>query len=189
MNYTISYSSNKHWYVRLSPDGTLKLTIPRRLKNNLEFQQKLLEKWQLLLQKRKNSQSSKIVWIGSEYVSVLGEDIALSSIGGNVESFLLQKLYDIVIPVLEYYSKELWIPFQKLSIKDMKSKWGSCSYNNSISLNFKLIHLRFDLIRYVCIHEICHLKEKNHWPHFWNLVEKYCPEYDSLRKELKKIIV
>jgi predicted metal-dependent hydrolase len=80
------------------------------------------------------------------------------------------KLYDVSLPILEKYSSELKIPFNKLTIKDLKSKRGSCSGTNNITLNLKLIHLPFEFLEYVIIHEACHLKEKNHSKIFWDLV-------------------
>ena len=97
------------------------------------------------------------------------------------------KLYNESLPILDKYSYELKIPFNKLTIKDLKSKWGSCSWTNNITLNLKLVHLPFEFLEYVIIHEACHLKEKNHWKKFWDLVWKYFPDYKNTRKELKKV--
>jgi predicted metal-dependent hydrolase len=75
---------------------------------------------------------------------------------------LKEKLYFETYEILEKYSKSLNIPFNKLSIKSLKSKWGSCSFDNNITINLKLIHLPKVFLEYVIIHEACHLKEKNH---------------------------
>ncbi len=73
----------------------------------------------------------------------------------------------------------------KISIRSQKTRWGSCSTHGSLSFNFKLIQYRKEVIDYVIIHELCHLKEMNHSKKFWLLVEKLCPDFKSLRKELK----
>lgn len=72
-----------------------------------------------------------------------------------------------------------------LSIRQVKTKRGSCTHDNRIMLNQQLVHLPTKLIQYVIIHEACHLIEKNHSPDFWKLVSDFCPAFKSLRKELK----
>ncbi len=76
--------------------------------------------------------------------------------------------------------------YNKLTFRDNISNWGSCSFRNNISLNINLMKFSDEVIDYVIIHELCHTIEKNHSERFWSLVERYCPNYKSLRKELKK---
>lgn len=70
-------------------------------------------------------------------------------------------------------------------IRGQKTRWGSCSSRKNLSFNYKLMIFRKEIIDYVIIHELCHLKEMNHSKNFWRLVENYCPSYKTLRKELK----
>lgn len=77
------------------------------------------------------------------------------------------------------------IDFNRLRIKDLKSKWGSCSSLQNINLNWQLIFLEETLIDYVIIHELMHLREMNHSARFWNWVAKYYPEHKAARKKLK----
>lgn len=74
----------------------------------------------------------------------------------------------------------------KVSIRNQKTRWGSCSARGNLSFNFNLVQYRKEIIDYVIVHELCHLKEMNHSNKFWNLVEKICPDYKALRRELKK---
>ncbi len=64
-------------------------------------------------------------------------------------------------------------------------KWGSYNDKGEMKLNYKLIILPKELIDYVIIHELCHSKHMNHKPQFWKEVEKYCPNYKTLRKNMK----
>jgi len=71
-------------------------------------------------------------------------------------------------------------------IPDNKTRWGSCSAKNTISLNYYLAKLPESLIEYVVVHELAHIKEKNHSAKFWNLVEKYLPDVKKRRKLLRE---
>ncbi|MCL2615873.1 MAG: M48 family metallopeptidase, partial [Dehalococcoidia bacterium] len=62
--------------------------------------------------------------------------------------------------------------------------WGSCSPRGALNLNWKLVMLPHEIIEYVVIHELCHLREMNHSPAFWRLVEQYCPNWRACRRWL-----
>ena len=70
-------------------------------------------------------------------------------------------------------------------IKNVSSKWGHCTHDNLIMLNLKLLNAKQEILDYVIIHELAHIKHKNHSTKYWNEVEKYCPNYKKLRKMLK----
>ena len=73
----------------------------------------------------------------------------------------------------------------KIRIRNIKYAWGSCSSNKNITINLKLVDKSEEEIKYVVLHELCHLKYMNHSDKFWNLVEKYMPNYKEIRKQLK----
>lgn len=75
----------------------------------------------------------------------------------------------------------------KISIRDQKTRWGSCSEKGNLNFNYKTAFLDATLRDYVIVHELCHLNEFNHSKDFWELVAKTIPDHKSLRKELKKI--
>ena len=78
--------------------------------------------------------------------------------------------------------------YNSIKIKNLKSRWGSCSIKKNLSFNLKLMYFNYKVIDYVIIHELCHLKEMNHSKKFWDLVEGIVPEYKAHRKQLNKII-
>lgn len=82
---------------------------------------------------------------------------------------------------------ESWgVAFPPLKIRDMRSRWGSCSSKGNVSLNLRLIHQPLDLIDYVVLHELCHLKELNHSPRFWALMDRVLPDWRERRKQLNR---
>jgi len=76
--------------------------------------------------------------------------------------------------------------YQKLAIKNTKTRWGSCSFKNNINLSLHLMRLREELIDYVILHELVHTKVKNHSREFWMTLDIHCPKSKSLDRELKK---
>ena len=86
---------------------------------------------------------------------------------------------------LDFLAKKYDFKFNKVALRNQRTRFGSCSYQNNINLNINLMKYGFDEIDYVLIHELVHTKIKNHSQAFWNEVEKYCPNYKTLRKNLK----
>ena len=77
--------------------------------------------------------------------------------------------------------------YNKVAIRDQRSRWGSCSKKRNLNFNYRLIHLPADLRDYVIVHEMCHLQEFNHGRDFWKLVAISFPNYKELRARLKQI--
>ena len=91
----------------------------------------------------------------------------------------------ILEPWLRAISIDENLPFDKLTIRGQKTRWGSCSSRETISLNYKLLFLPPEFVRYVLIHELCHTKELNHSAKFWALVAQKEPNYKQIKKELR----
>ena len=88
---------------------------------------------------------------------------------------------------LEELAKKHGFKYNKVAIRNAKTRWGSCSYRNNINLNLHLARLDGDLIDYVILHELCHTVEKNHGAKFWALLHKHMPNATELRKKLKAV--
>jgi len=74
---------------------------------------------------------------------------------------------------------------RQVRIKVMKTRWGSCGPRNDININWLLALVPGPVLTYVVIHEVCHIRERNHSPAFWSLVAKHCPDYLRHRHWLK----
>ena len=75
--------------------------------------------------------------------------------------------------------------YNRVSVRNQKTRWGSCSKQGNINFNYKIIYLPENLLNYLVVHELCHLQEMNHSRNFWKLVLQAIPDYKKLRSELK----
>ena len=91
------------------------------------------------------------------------------------------------IPVLvERWSEIMELQPNKISFRKTKRQWGSCSGKNDLSFNTMMMKLPHDVIQYIIVHELAHIKHKHHQKSFWKEIEKYMPEYKQHVTELKK---
>lgn len=86
---------------------------------------------------------------------------------------------------LAHYAPVMGVTFQRLRVMNARSRWGSASSLGNINLHWGLIQLAPELIDYVVVHELAHLKEMNHSPRFWAEVGKILPDYALRRKQLR----
>jgi predicted metal-dependent hydrolase len=84
-------------------------------------------------------------------------------------------------------SRRLGLRFNTIMIRNQKTRWGSCSSRGNLSFNFKLATAPQEVIDYVVLHELMHLKEPNHSKRFWRLVEQECPKYREYREWLTRV--
>ncbi|RNC28661.1 MAG: hypothetical protein AWM53_01321 [Candidatus Dichloromethanomonas elyunquensis] len=101
-----------------------------------------------------------------------------------VEEWYIGQASKLLPEQVEFYSKLMGISYQKLKIKDQKTRWGSCSNKGNINLNWRIIMAPNQVVAYVVIHELSHLRFMNHSKDFWKLVELHLPDYKKWRKWL-----
>lgn len=93
---------------------------------------------------------------------------------------------DVYLPErLEFLSRKTGIEYSKLKLVNVKSYWGKCMYDNTISLNIQLMRLPEELIDYVILHELAHVRVKNHSRKFYEFLETLIPEPRRRSKDLK----
>ena len=103
----------------------------------------------------------------------------------NLDEFYRKKSKEIIPQIVDNYSDKMQLFPNSLKFRKNKSRWGSCSHLNNINLNIYLMKLPLLAIEYVVIHELAHIKHKNHSKIFWNLVQNYMPEYKNVEKMIK----
>ena len=161
IEYQIKYSKIKNIYIQIK-DGQVIIKAPKKVsKKEIE---KLIEQkseWiQKSLEKEKKKQSKQALYTKEQFKQI---------VTSNANELI----------------KETGLMPNKITIKQIKYAWGSCSSKKNITINLELIKYSEQAIRYVILHEFCHIKYMNHSKDFWNLVEKYMPNYKQVKKEFK----
>lgn len=86
---------------------------------------------------------------------------------------------------VQHWSRQMGLHPAQLKFREQKTRWGSCSSQKVINLNWRLIVFHPEVIDYVIVHELAHLEQMNHSPKFWLLVEKQIPDFKRIMKDLK----
>lgn len=128
------------------------------------------------------------VFKGSRIVVYIPPDLAPEEKPQMVKS-LIEEWYKgqaqkLLPEQVDYYAKMLNTPFNRLKVKDQKTRWGSCSNKGNINLNWRIIMAPHQVAAYVIIHELTHLRHMNHSKEFWKMVESSLPEYKKWKKWL-----
>jgi predicted metal-dependent hydrolase len=100
-----------------------------------------------------------------------------------------QEALDFVKERIDFYNQHYKFEINKITIKNHKTLWGSCSRNKNLNFNHKLMHLPQYQADYIIVHELCHLREFNHSKKFWDLVTETIPNPTRIRKELRNYTI
>ena len=149
----------------------------------------------------------KLLYLGREYrlvrkpslsarkgtVAMAGENIILygnfhnpDEVKAILERWYQQKAEDWITRRVRYYEERIGVLANRVSYRSPKTRWGSCSSDRNIMINWKLIMAPEPIIDYVVCHEICHILEMNHSERFWALVAKEIPDWKVRRAWLKE---
>lgn len=91
----------------------------------------------------------------------------------------------LVLERIEHFNALYQFPFRSVSIRNQKTRWGSCSKSGNLSFNYKILLLTPRMADYIVIHELCHLRELNHSQRFWRLVAQVLPDHKEIRRDLR----
>jgi len=139
-----------------------------------------------LLEIKKAQKKNSIRFQASKFlVSIRGSKASKKAVKKLYEDWLKVKAKKIFQSKIKKFSKKTQLVPKKLIIKNLKNRWGSASANG-VNLNFHLLKAPSDIIDYIIIHELCHLKIKNHSFRYWNLVRKFVPKYEEKKAWLEK---
>ncbi len=199
----ITYKNIKNMYLRVKSDLNIYITcskyidkrlIEKFINDNLNNISKMIENYE-----EKNIQNKKFMYLGKTYDIcytnkndvIFGSDKVFIGKKLNIDNWYkkhAKELFSNRLSII-YQLFEEKIPYPKLRIRKMTSRWGVCNVNKKIvTLNLELIKLDVKYLDYVIVHELSHLVYANHSKDFWNIVVKYTPDYKKIRKEMKNII-
>jgi predicted metal-dependent hydrolase len=97
-----------------------------------------------------------------------------------------RQIRQLVTQRVAYYAEVMGISYGRISMRNQKTRWGSCSSDGNLNFNCRLLFLPSDLVDYVVVHELAHRRYMNHSPEFWREVERYMPDYRERRERLKQ---
>lgn len=127
-----------------------------------------------------------------DQIIVKGADLTPQLIKYALEKWYIERARVRFRERCAYFAPKLGVKYQRISIKNQKSRWGSCSSKSNLNFNFRLIMGEDAALDYVVVHELCHLIEMNHSEKFWKLVASILPDYkaqeDWLEKEGKHML-
>lgn len=161
IQYKIIRSNIKNLYLQIK-DGNVIVKSPKRFSDEeIETIVRKKQKWiNKSLQKSLQKREKQEPYTQEEFIQIIEENVK--------ELIKLTNLKP-----------------NRVRIRKIQYAWGSCSSNKNITINHKLICYSKQAIRYVILHELCHLEYMNHSKEFWELVENYMPNYKEVRKELR----
>lgn len=122
---------------------------------------------------------------GQSLQLALPADASAENISLAVRGWLMRQARLLLPTRLDHFAPRLQVQWRKLALSNARTRWGSAHSDGSIRLNWRLLHFKPEVIDYVVVHELSHLRVMNHSVHFWNTVGSVLPDYAQLRAQLK----
>lgn len=172
-SYEIIRSKRKTLSLEIKSDGNIVVRAPLRLK------QREIE----------NFVESKSDWLEKHIKRIRTADYSIHPVGKLSENELkelTEKASEYIPERVRYYSEIISVSYNKIRIKTLRSKWGSCSRNGNLSFNCLLMLAPPEVIDAIVVHELCHRLEMNHSKAFYDRVLSVCPDYKTHNKWLKE---
>jgi hypothetical protein len=202
----------RRYLLRLRPDGSARLTIPRRgsVTEGRRFAEKNTEWIARQLAKLAANPVKPDQWLMGTEILFRGEMLKIEpAINGEARAISfggeLVTIPDGTVDLRPWIVKHLWnlaatelppkvyefaathhVTVGRVTVRNQRSRWGSCSRRGTISLNWKLIQAPTFVRDYIILHELMHLRQMNHSAHYWREVESVCPGYKTAEQWLKQ---
>jgi predicted metal-dependent hydrolase len=200
-NVIIERKNNKNTYIRIKDDLSIYVTtnyftserdIIKLLNDNYNYLSKMIQR------KKKHIEKDNAFYLFGKKYDIIIDSVDKIYLSGNkiyvsdmnkFNKWLKKETLKLYKEHLDkiYNEFEEKIPYPKLKIRDMKTRWGvNNRRDNSVTLNSKLITFDLSKLDYVIVHELAHFVHFNHSKEFWSVVSKYYPNYKAVRKEMKE---
>lgn len=189
----IEYKKKKNISLSLSPEGFITIRAPLGIEENQLRQavESLIPRLEKKLDKLEENR--KIYEAGSfnrdQGFKLFGQDYRLVDFNINnkedLRDLYRKRLSEVLDRLLDDYSKKMKVSYKSYRINEVKTTWGTCSSDGKLTFNLRLAMAPIDVIEYVVIHELSHLKHMNHDRSFWKQVGKYMRDYKDKENYLK----
>jgi len=159
--------------VTIYPGGELAATLPRGMS----------------LEKLENFLRQKADWILRKINLAKKKKPGIALPKASRREYLARKkeAFELVENKIDYFRSIYDLCPARISIRNQKTRWGSCSRKGNLNFNYRIVHLPEKYQEYVVVHELCHLKEFNHSKKFWDLVGETIPDYKKIRREIRNL--
>lgn len=211
--YYVIFSSRKTIELSIEATGDIKVKAPKA--TSYDFIESVLEKkgdWinekvAMLYQRRELIKKDQILFLGKYYkltchyheseriqvakiddelIIKLSEDTPSDHMKMALEKFYKVHLKKVIDDRIKLYETQIKGKYKKISIRNQKTRWGSCSSSGTISFNYRLLMAPLEIIDYIIVHELCHLDHMNHSKSYWKTVYKIMPDYKERQEWLKQ---
>lgn len=210
--YTIKYSKRKSIGIEITYDGKMSVKAPINTKLS-KIEELLLMKKEWILhhinhseQRQKVKEDGEILFLGERLqIQVVNQPLNVigiqkvenklvirkpnefpMDIHRVIEDWMRRQAADMIRELVEHYSTVMNVTYNNITIKDQKTRWGSCSSKGNLNFNYRLIMAPKEVLQYVIVHELSHRVHMDHSKDFWRTVEQVIPEYRQYREWLKE---
>ena len=166
----IRHPTARRYVIRVRPDGSVRVTVPRW---GSRRQAELFAREQL-------------PWIERQRARVRESAVQRPSYTPEAIAELRRRASRELPERLRSLAADHGLYVSRISVRNQRSRWGSCSPSGHICLNWRLVLMPDSVRDYVLIHELMHLRRLDHSRHFWRLVARACPEYENARQWLRE---
>ena len=169
ISYTIIRSARRTMALEVTHDGKVLVRAPYLASNESIY----------------TFVAKKSEWVKSHLAKRINEAAEEKFTREEIEA-LADKALSVIPPKVKAFAQKMGVSYGGITIRNQLTRWGSCSSKNNLNFNCLLMLVPEEVLDYVLIHELCHLKEMNHSKKFWAEVEKYMPNYKEPEKWLKE---
>jgi len=169
MKYTLIRSSRKTIAIHIKTGGEVEVRAPLRCP---------VREIELFVQ-------AKHAWIAQKQQLIVAREAARPQLSPEIETQCRARAKEHLSARVAYFSNIMDVAPTQVKINGAKSRWGSCSSKGNLNFSWRLMLAGEDVIDYVVVHELAHLREMNHSPRFWAIVAEVLPNYKYLKAQLK----